>query len=304
MTRNIHIAVLNVDIPARSLYEARGLCSAHFRDVLQDAASTLSSPESDSINISVTPYDVRGGHYPELSKLRTSQTGPCDDCTIDAVLITGGTPAVYEIAQYPWMQTLAKFIRTVFDRFPMVRILGTCFGHQMIGHALLRQPGDAERDVFVEKCPLGMEVGVHTVRLDRAFTQAFPLTLGSLPRSEMRIQMFHSDRVLAVPKGSLSRLADVPVSLPAPWVNVGSTPACPIQGLYYPRRVLSVQGHYELDAFGVRGMCHESAHLLGWKDSKLAVFLEQVGADAEGVPNEARLFASTVVCFLAGLEAS
>ncbi|KAA8646825.1 type 1 glutamine amidotransferase [Aspergillus tanneri] len=303
MIRNIRIAVLNVDIPARSLYEARGLCSAHFRHVLQEAAAVLNENTGTSVNISITPYDVRGGHYPEFAKLRSKvEDDPCDNCTIDAILITGGSPGVYEIDQSPWMQTLEKFLKTVFQQYPLVRILGTCFGHQMIAHALMRDTKDPERDVFVEKCPLGMEVGVHTVRLESDFVRFFPLTLGNLPHNELRIQMFHGDRVLAVPKERSSKLTDASMSLPAPWVNVGSTPACPIQGLYYPQRVLSVQGHYELDAFGVRSMCLEFAPSMKWSDSKLAIFLEQVGFDADAPPDNAKAFALTVVCFLAGLE--
>jgi D-mannonate dehydratase len=70
--------------------------------------------------------------------------------------------------------------------------------------------------------------------------------------------------------------------------------------MYYPGRVLSVQGHYELDACGMQSMCLEFAPLLGWTESKLGLFLEQVGYDYDGRQDDSGAFALAVVCFLAG----
>ena len=308
MVRNIHIAVLDVDIPARRLYEARGLCSAHFRDILRETASHLNETHPDNenpLNITVTAFDIRGGHYPEFHLLKGSpiqQQYPVYN-PIDAIIITGGNPGVYEMPESPWMQVLEKFIKNVWNDYPEVRIMGTCFGHQLISHALIRNPDDTERDVWVEKCPLGREVGIYTVQLNEEFVQAFPSALSHLPNNQFRIQMFHGDRVMAVEKGTpVSLTESPPVSLPAPWINIGSTPICPIQGLYYPGRVLSVQGHYEMDAFGMQMWCVEHAPMYGWKDSKLALFLEQVGPDLKERADDAKCFAKAVVCFLADLR--
>ncbi|KAJ5109332.1 hypothetical protein N7456_006007 [Penicillium angulare] len=307
MVRNIHIAVLDVDIPARKLYEARGLCSAHFRDILRETAAHLNETRldnDDALNINVTAFDIRGGHYPDLHLLRGAAQNEWPVLNpIDAILITGGSPGVYEMPESPWMQVLERFVKKVYADYPEVRLLGTCFGHQMISHALIRDPEDPVRDVYVEKCPLGREVGIYTVDLNDKFVQSFPSALGSLPDGKLRIQMFHGDRVMAVEKGTPVTLSESPpVSLPAPWMSIGSTPICPIQGLYNPGRVLSVQGHYEMDAFGMQKMCVESAPTMGWKESKLALFLEQVGPDLEDRADDAKAFASAVVSFLADLQ--
>lgn len=307
MVRNIHIAILDVDIPARRLYEARGLCSAHFRDILRETAAHLNktSPAiEDPISITVTPYDIRGLHYPDFHLLRGYQSSdqPPVSNPIDAILITGGSPGVYEMDHSPWMQVLEKFIKTIYTDYPQVRLMGTCFGHQLISHALVRDPKDPVRDVYVEKCPLGREVGIYTVQLNKDFIKCFPSALSHLPNGQLRIQMFHGDRVMAVEKGTpVSLTESPPVSLPAPWINIGSTPICPIQGLYNPGRVLTVQGHYEMDAFGMQKMCVESAPVMGWKESKLALFLEQVGPDLEERQDDARAFAEAVLCFVADL---
>lgn len=308
MVHHIHIAVLDVDIPARQLYEARGLCSAHFRAILRETAANLNKTlfsEKEQLDIKITPYDIRGSHYPDLYKLR----GHVGDNKIpvafpvDAVMITGGTPGVYEMERSPWMQELKEFVRTVYAHYPQVRILGTCFGHQLISHAIVRNKKDPVRDVWVEKCPLGREVGIHNVQLTKEFQDAFPAALGGLPDGKLRIQMFHGDRVMAVEKGTPLMLDNSPpVCLPAPWINIGSTQICPIQGLYHPGRVLTVQGHYETDAFGLTQMCLDAAPNMGWKESKLALFLEQVGDDTKGDQCDRKTFASAVVSFLAGVE--
>ncbi|KAE8150659.1 class I glutamine amidotransferase-like protein [Aspergillus avenaceus] len=307
MTRNIHIAVLDVDIPPRELYEAHGLCSAHFRNILQATASRLNQTSLCSgqpIRISVTPYDIRGGHYPDFRKLRRHPSRSTEDENdlIDAVLITGGSPGVYEMEVSPWMQVLQKFLHTVFDDYPLVKILGTCFGHQLIGHALLGKANPTEWDVFVEKCPLGREVGIYTVAMEERFVGAFPHAVGHLAQGQLKIQMFHGDRVIAVRKDTNgAHGSDGPQLLPEPWVNVGSTPICPIQGLYHPDRVLSVQGHYELSACGMQKMCLDFAPRFGWNPSKLAIMLEQVGTEPETRQDDAESFATAVVCFLAGI---
>lgn len=47
---------------------------------------------------------------------------------------------------------------------------------------------------------------------------------------------------------------DIVYEVPAGCVNVGSTPKCQVQGLYMPRRILTVQGHPEHDEFVIRSM--------------------------------------------------
>ncbi|KAJ5238968.1 hypothetical protein N7468_003587 [Penicillium chermesinum] len=253
MPKNIHIAVLDVDIPARQLYEARGLCSAHFRDILHETASRLNEGHpANPFNVKLLRGHVSADHPPVAKP-------------IDAILITGGSPGVYEMSHSPWMQILSKFIKKVFDEYPEVRILGTCFGHQLIG-----------------------EVGIHTVQMEQEFLKAFPHALGHLPKGQLRIQMFHGDRVMAVEKGT-----------PRPPERISSCLApCAVDQC----RVLSVQGHYEMDAFGMKKMCVESAPSFGWKESKLSLFLEQVGPDLKERQDDAKAFATAVVCFLAELE--
>lgn len=84
-------------------------------------------------------YDVRLDEYPEN----------IDDC--DAYLITGSRHSVYD--ELPWIARLLDYIREL-DRAHK-KIVGICFGHQAIAHALGGR---------TEKSPAGWGVGLHRHR--------------------------------------------------------------------------------------------------------------------------------------------
>ena len=81
-------------------------------------------------------YDVMEGVYPvEIDE-------------VDAYLITGSKFSVYE--DLPWIHALLAFIRDLHAR--QKKIVGICFGHQAIAHALGGRTGKAEA---------GWGVGIH-----------------------------------------------------------------------------------------------------------------------------------------------
>lgn len=63
----------------------------------------------------------------------------------------------------------------------------------------------------------------------------------------------HRDAVLEVPKNT---------------INLGSSPACEIQGLYQPGRIFSLQSHPEFDE-AIMTELLESRHELGILDDRL-----------------------------------
>lgn len=108
----------------------------------------------------------------------------------------------------------------------------------------------------------------------------------------MRLQMIHGDWVVFLPGQE---------KLPEPWVNVGSTEVCPVQGLYYPGRVLTYQGHFEFDVFVNSESCLEFARRYGWDKIAVERYMELIGrARVEGVVEDAddsRAAAELVVLF-------
>ncbi|KAJ5349062.1 uncharacterized protein N7506_002315 [Penicillium brevicompactum] len=91
--------------------------------------------------------------------------------------------------------------------------------------------------------------------------------------------------------------------LPEPWLNVGSSLKCPIQGLYQPDRVLTLQGHFEFDAFATAELCYKFASQFGWSQEVLDAHLESIrrsvrpGREDE---DDSKVAAEAVLLFFAG----
>ncbi|KAL2855995.1 class I glutamine amidotransferase-like protein [Aspergillus pseudoustus] len=305
----LHIAILDVDVPVPTVYSARGLYSSQFRHLLQAAASRLNSPAS---TIYTTAFDVIGGSLPPLRSLRTSARTPTEtngsvtngdggsvnplSVPFDAILITGAAAAAYESAKYPWIIRLQAFLQKVFNEYPHVKMFGSCFGHQIIGQALLTAQAQTSEPptVTVEACPQGSEMGLASITLNPKFAAHFPnLSSASLPvANQLRLQMIHGDWVSLLPGIK---------ALPEPWTNVGSTELCPVQGLFYPGRVLTYQGHFEFDVFVNTETCLEFGRRSGWdpKDVERYLGLIKKGR-VEGMPeddDDAKVAAEVVMLF-------
>lgn len=328
ITRHIHIAVFDTDVPVLTVYAARGLYSSQFRVLLQSAASRLNQaldngfPSAPKIHIHTSAYDVVGGSYPALGMFR--KTPPLNEDEqeeqeedeqlrpIDAILITGsGASAYYQGEQYAWIAKLQDFIRRVWSRYPLVKFFGSCFGHQVIAQALLansHQTGlSNEPLVRVEACPMGYENGIHPITISREFATTKlgeTLSAGLNQRDgRLRIQLIHGDRVIGFNPSALETPeTSLPPSaltmLPRPWLNIGSTALSPIQGLYYPGRVLTYQGHFEFDIFVNTETVIEFARRGGWDAQMVADSLHKINACGLE-DDDSRLAAEIVVQFLA-----
>lgn len=134
----------------------------------------------------------------------------------DGWLVTGSKHGVYD--DLPWIAPLMGFLRAVqASGLPMV---GICFGHQIIAHAL---GGRAE------KFAGGWAVG---------------LTEYATPTGPRTLYGYHQDQVVDLPPG-----AEV----------IASTAFCPMAGLRYGSQILTYQPHPEFDAAFVRGLLESRA---------------------------------------------
>lgn len=110
-------------------------------------------------------YDVEQGEYPQ------------DIDEVDAYLITGSKSSVYD--DKPWIHQLMEFVRELDRR--QKKIIGICFGHQLVAQALGGR---------TEKSSRGWGVGLHTHRFARTpewHDQAAP---------EFDILVSHQDQVV------------------------------------------------------------------------------------------------------------
>ncbi|RED52024.1 glutamine amidotransferase-related protein [Aestuariispira insulae] len=136
--------------------------------------------------------------------------GKVDDC--DAYIVTGSANGVYE--RLPWMADLQDFLRSAHKAGK--RLLGICFGHQLIADAFGGQ---------VEKVDRGWAVGLHDYRVHH------PLPGMPDGRESFTVFATHQDQVVAPPPDAL--------------VLAGSD-FCPNAVLKIGDHVLTMQCHPEI----------------------------------------------------------
>lgn len=106
---------------------------------------------------------------------------------IAGVVITGSHAMVS--AREPWSEALVPWLRTAVQQ--QTPVLGICYGHQLLAHALGGR---------VEHHPEGVEIGTVTVELNDA--AASDALLGSLPES-FPAQAVHWQTVRRLPPGAV-----------------------------------------------------------------------------------------------------
>ena len=148
------LAILEAGAPPPALAERFGRYPAMFEALLGMAA---------------TSYDVQAGELPP------------DVGRHDAYLVTGSAAGVYE--DLPWIPKLATFLRAASGR---ARLVGICFGHQLMAEAFGGR---------VEKSARGWGVGLHTYPIVRHEPWMDKLPAVAAPAS-------HQDQVVVAPPGA------------------------------------------------------------------------------------------------------
>ena len=134
-----------------------------------------------------------------------------DDC--DAYLITGSKVSAYEDKK--WIKALKEYIKTLHAN--KKKLLGICFGHQIIAEAL----GGS-----VKKATGGWHVGVDSLSL---YKEKFKFKTDS---NKYNLIFSHQDEVRKLPKDSKL---------------IAGSKACP-NGMYViGNHIMCSQGHIELD---------------------------------------------------------
>jgi GMP synthase (glutamine-hydrolysing) len=162
-------------------------------------------------------YHVEAGEY------------PADIDEVDAYLITGSKFGVYD--DEPWIHRLADFVRALHARGK--KVVGVCFGHQMVAHALGGRAGKSDR---------GWGVGLHRHSFHTRpdwFDDGDP---------EFRVLVSHQDQVEALPPGMQ--------------VLAGSD-FCPMAVCQLGDSILTFQGHPEFEPDYAREIMQLRREMIG-----------------------------------------
>ncbi|KAL5116471.1 hypothetical protein ACEQ8H_005592 [Pleosporales sp. CAS-2024a] len=218
------IAILECDTPLPDVVAKYGRYDRIFTTLLETAAEGLGlSPKHDLV---LSGFDVvHQQQYPNL-----------DD--IDAVLISGSKYNSYD--DDPWILKLVDFTEKLLKQ-DRIRIIGVCFGHQILGRALGVKVGPSDD---------GWEISVLPVELSARGKDIFQ-------QDTLAIHQMHRDIVYEYPKGI---------------EKLGGSPRCLVQGMYKRNKLISVQGHPEFNA--------EIMHVIVKARNKQGIFEDEQTRDA------------------------
>lgn len=117
-TSPIRIALFLCDKPIATVQATDGDYTSIFGTLLRK-----SLPAEAGVEYSLDPYDVREAlQYPEN----------IDDYR--AIIMTGSAASAYENLE--WINRLVDYVRDVATNKPHIKLIGICFGHQIIARAL------------------------------------------------------------------------------------------------------------------------------------------------------------------------
>jgi len=205
----MRIGILRTDSVRPEFQGEFGDYPAMFRAVLMASA--------DDVPIEFRDYDVQRGEYPAT----------LDEC--DAYLITGSRHSVYE--DQPWIHRLADFVRELDAA--QHKLVGICFGHQLIAHTLGGETRAAEQ---------GWAVGVHDTCVLSPAEWMLPY------RERFGLLSSHKDQVVRLPER-----AEV----------FAATDLCPNSGFTIGEHILTFQGHPEFSKGYSRALMEARRELLG-----------------------------------------
>ncbi|EGF82395.1 hypothetical protein BATDEDRAFT_86199 [Batrachochytrium dendrobatidis JAM81] len=244
-TNSLQIAVLVCDHLLPEIQTQFGDYPALIGNLLVDAGKSL------GLVVKCDSFYVIDGQYPAAPQ------------EYDAVVLSGSKYSAYD--QLDWINRLKQFVRDT-DAL-QTKIIGICFGHQIIAEALGGQ---------VSKNPLGWEVGFTRIRLSQEDTAAqLGLQSGVL---ELCLQSMHQDHVTVVPKG---------------FTVLASTDISNVQIMSKGYSCLSLQAHPEFCSGIVRHLINVRTASGVFEKNAAKKWLDVVDNQTDGT-----LFAASILWFI------
>ncbi|SGY76962.1 BQ5605_C005g03535 [Microbotryum silenes-dioicae] len=241
-SKSLLLIVLLADTPLPPVKAAHGnyhdIFTSLFEHSVQLHASqinlgskTTSGTQSEAV-LTVESYDAVRGQYPTEDRVKEA----------NGVLITGSASSAYE--PIDWITKLVAYTTSLPKINPQIRLIGICFGHQIIARAF---------GSTVERNSKGWEVGVRVMDLTECGSSIFggerlvsvAVICGDLCRKRLRRRPRKPTAVwdlLVEPRRRHHPHIDIPQaihqmhrdhvpSLPSGFELLGSTPICSIHGM-------------------------------------------------------------------------
>ena len=162
---------------------------------------------------------------------------PADVNECEAWVITGSPKGAYETE--PWIVALGNFVKSCHAQEK--KLIGVCFGHQLIAHYL---------GGLTEKSPRGWGAGVRSFRVFQSPTWMKP------ELKQCSLLFSHQDQVVKLPEGA---------------VLLAEDEFCPNQMYTIGEHILCMQGHPEFTPQFVRGRLDARKHIVGQETYDRAV---------------------------------
>lgn len=175
----------------------------------------------------------------------------------DAYLITGSRHGVND--DFPWIRQLESFVQKI-DR-AQKKIIGICFGHQLIAKALGGK---------VIKSPKGWGVGMSQNKITQQKHWMMP------PQSQFNLLVSHQDQVVELPEQ-----AEI----------IAASEFCPYYMTQIGTHILTIQGHPEF----TKAYSHE---LMKFRQQILGDSLFEQGVNSLELPVDDQLIAQWIINFL------
>ncbi len=160
----LRIAILECDTPLPGTVAKYGSYGGVFASLLKAGADALSYPGlTSSSGLELSNYDVVTAQaYPNLED-------------IDAVLLSGSRHNSFD--NDPWIVKLVEFTEKVLKQ-RRVRIIGVCFGHQIVARAM---------GVRLGRNAKGWEASVHAIDLTKKGQEIFGQNSLVIPRRSVLV---------------------------------------------------------------------------------------------------------------------
>lgn len=158
----VRLAILETDTPVPGIQKKYKSYGNVFKYLFERACASLSPPQPLDSQLQLSFHDV----------VNDPTSYPRPDA-IDAVLITGSKASAFE--SLDWIERLVQYTKLLLEG-GRVRVIGVCFGHQIVGRALNAEVARNERgwELSVVEVDLTQE-GKDLFGLEKLVSHTIPL---------------------------------------------------------------------------------------------------------------------------------